>query len=174
MELLIKENKNDTHGKVVNMNPLFAKIMIGLGKAEKKPKGAKLKDLFWCELVKIHYSKSRLKKGEQPRKVYNTHIEDYKIMQKEDGCGEAIYSSPLDLKIKDLYEKVDKNLKGYKGHLFYIATEKPLKKVLKQNALWTKGWDDETFLTAEQIKLLEKILHNLYFKKLTLDKEIIV
>lgn len=169
MELLIKENRKDNYGKVVNTNPLFAKILIVSGKAEKKPVGAKIKDLYWCSIEHVYNRETRLKKGENPKKIFKAYTEDYCIMQKENCSGDIIYSSPLNLRIKYLYEKLSKNSIGYAD---YISEESSLKKALKQNSLWCKDWDDETFFTEGQIKSLEKSLCDLYAKKINLYKEI--
>ena len=175
MELLIKENINNEYGKIVNMNSLFAKIMIGLGKAENKPAGAKIKDLYWCSLGDISDSSKILKRGEQPKKSYKVCGIYYNIMQKEnyEGGGD-IFSFNDGISIKHMFEKIDKNLNEYNRYVHYVVSAKPLKSILKQNRLWCKDWDEETYLTAWIIDTLNHELKKLYAKNEYVSKEIIV
>lgn len=83
MKILLIKNKNDEFGELVEMNELFSKVLIALGKAkENGDYGAKIKDLYWCGKGKIVNSKRKQEKGGIDRRVYKTKRVGYSILKK--------------------------------------------------------------------------------------------
>jgi len=164
MEVFLKEHKEDNYGKVVNMSSLFAAVMLSLGKATKKPAGAKIGDLYWCNLGRVVIKTGEVKEEDKTKSVYHIYEEDSEIMKKEKVETETSYNSPLKNSIVFIYENIN-NVEKVKEDETYVIKEQPLINVLRSNHLWKKDWDEETYLTNDCLDKLNSTLYYNHYKR---------
>ena len=83
MKILLVKNKDDEYGELVEINELFAKMLIKLGKAKENGGfGAKIGDLYWCGESEVTEAKLKQEKGGANKKVYTTKRLRYSILKK--------------------------------------------------------------------------------------------